>query len=146
MKLWLKQIIYVWHHFDEYYDEIKTISFVIFGFAPAISNFLIKHGLDIDFFYLGVAGQGCMWFYRWSQGEERVDRKKPRGVIVMAGHHIVAGFLAMLLTEYFFKETLIDYKLTRDIIAVGVGAFYEFIIKKARAVLYALRSTKDENE
>lgn len=145
MKVWQK-ILYVWHHFDEYYDEIKTVSFVVFGFGPAMTNFLVKHGLDIDFFYLGVAGQGVMWFYRWSQGEERANRKKPRGLVALAGHHIVAGFMAMILTEYFFKESLKDYALTKDIIAVGVGAFYEFIIKKVRAIINALKSTKDESE
>ena len=133
------------HKFDSYYDSIKALMIVVFGLAPSISAFLVKYNLNIDYFYFGISGQGAVWFYRWSQGEVR-DEKRPKGMIAVTGHLILAGFLSMLLTEYFLKTELKDLSLTNVLTAVGIGAFYELIVKriiKAVKVIININDDKD---
>lgn len=131
------------HRFDEYYDSIKAVLIVVLGIAPSIASFLIKYNLNIDNFYFGIAGQGVVWFYRWSQGELR-EKKRPKGIIVVIGHLVVAGFLSMLLTEYILHTQLKELSLTTVLAAVGIGAFYELLIKRITNAVGVLLNTSED--
>jgi len=130
---------------DDLQDFCAMLFFVIFGQIP-IFTFLHKYGLNTDYGFFAVGGQCCIYIAKklypnWfpKQPEYSIGSWLSR----FFGNCVLAWTFGVFATEYFSKYVG-EYNLQIATIALGVGAFYEMILKPL--VKYAYKFSKPDRE